>query len=283
MPNSSAAGHRGALCRDGRAVAVADAGSDAPRPSVSDLGAVRCAGAELGLRRISRAGRRAGGRPCRPRRQAGRIRADPSRQLHRGRDGLVRLRRARRHCRHHQHPLGAGRDGIFCGSLRRGCRDHAACLCRDDRPALPELALARGDFARRRRRACARPRRTTRRSFRSAVRRQRRPAAPHHRPVGAMQRAIYLGHHIATESGAMDPCQCAVGRQGQRVASGSAPRRRAPDLPAAVSYQCAGLLDAGEPVGRGFLRDPAAVFREPVLEGRRSSTAAPGPRPSRFA
>ena len=43
-------------------------------------------------------------------------------------------------------------------------------------------------------------------------------------------------------------------------------RRRAPDLSAAVSHQRAGLFDAGEPVGRRHLRDPAAVFREPVLE-----------------
>ena len=218
------------------------------------------------LRRISRARRCAGRRPGRARRQARRIRADPSRQLHRGHAGLVCLRRTRRHCGHHQHPLGAGGDGIFRRSLRRGGRHHPACLCRDHRPALPQPALARGDFARRRRRTRARPSRTARRQFRGAVRRQRRPAAPRRRSFRALQRAIYLRHHVAAEGGAVDPCQCAVGRQGQRGAPGPASRRRAPDLSAAVSYQCAGLFDAGEPVGRRYLRDPAAVFRQPVLE-----------------
>ena len=122
-----------------------------PRSSVPDLGAVRRAGADLALRRIPRAGRRAGRGACRARRQAGRVRADPSRQLHRGDAGVVRLRRTRRHRGHHQHPLGAGGDGIFRRPLRRGGRDHAAGLCRDDRGALQEPALARGDFARRRR------------------------------------------------------------------------------------------------------------------------------------
>ena len=103
----------------------------APRPSVPDLGAVRCAGAELELRRISRARRRARGGACQARRQAGRICADPSRQLHRGAAGLVCLRRTRRHRGDHQHPLGAGRDGIFRRPLRRGRRDHPAGLCRD--------------------------------------------------------------------------------------------------------------------------------------------------------
>ena len=48
--------------------------------------------------------------------------------------------------------------------------------------------------------------------------RQRRPAAPRHRSARAMQRAIYLGHHVAAQGGAVDPRQCAVGRQGQRLA-----------------------------------------------------------------
>ena len=38
-------------------------------------------------------------------------------------------------------------DGIFCRPLRRGRRDHAAGLCRDDRGALQGPALDRGDLA----------------------------------------------------------------------------------------------------------------------------------------
>ncbi len=187
-------------------------------PSVPDLGTVRRAGANLALRRIPRAGRRAGRRPCGARHQAGRICVDPSGQLHRGHAGVVRLRRTRRHRRHHQHPLGAGGDGIFCRTLRRRRRDHAAWPCRNDLRALPEFALAGGDFARRRRRPRAGHRSAARRQFRSAVRRQRRPAAPRHRSLRAVQCAIYLRHHVAAEGGAVDPRQCAVGRQGQRRA-----------------------------------------------------------------
>ena len=222
---------------------------------------------QMELRRIPRPRRRAGRGARRARHKTRRIRADPSRQLHRGDAGLVRLRRTRRHRRHHQHPLRACRDGVFCRSLRRGRRDHPARLCRDDLGALPGLALDRGDFARRGRRARASP--ATRRRLRVVVRRQRRPSAPRHRSIRALQRAIYLRHHVAAEGGAVDPCQRAVGRQGQRRASGSARRRRAPDLFAAVPHQRAGLFDAGKPVGRRLLRDPAAVFREPVLERRR--------------
>ena len=47
---------------------------------------------------------------------------------------------------------------------------------------------------------------------------------------------------------------------------GPARRRRAPDLSAAVPHQRAGLFDAGDPVGRRNLRDPAALLGEPVLE-----------------
>src|SRR5664280_1727478 len=56
---------------------------------------------------------------------------------------------------------------------------------------------------------------------------------------------------------------------GAKVNASHEDRRRAPDLSAAVPHQRAGLFDAREPVGRRFLRDPAAVFREPVLEYRR--------------
>ncbi len=70
-------------------------------------------------------------------------------------------------------------------------------------------------------------------------------------PARALQRAIYLGHHVAPESGAVDPCQRAVGRQDQRRAPGSASERRASDLSAAVPHQRAGLFDARKPVGRG--------------------------------
>ena len=113
-----------------RAVAAADARREPARPSVPDLGAVRGAGAEMALRRISRARRRARRRPGQARRQARRIRADPSRQLHRGHAGMVCLRRARRHRGDHQHPLGGGRNGIFRRPLRRGRRHHPAGLCR---------------------------------------------------------------------------------------------------------------------------------------------------------
>ena len=81
----------------------------------------------------------------------------------------------------------------------------------------------------------------------------------------ALQRAIHLRHHVAAEGGAMDPRQCAVGRQGQCRASGPARRRRAPDLSAAVSHQCTGLFDAGEPLGRWHLRHPAALLGKPLL------------------
>ena len=50
---------------------------------------------------------------------------------------------------------------------------------------------------------------------RRLVRRQRRPAAPRQRSARTLQRAIYLRHHVAAEGGAVDPCQCAVGRQDQ--------------------------------------------------------------------
>ena len=73
------------------------------------------------------------------RRQARRICADPSRQLHRGHAGLVCLRRTRRHRGDHQHPLGGGRDGIFRRSLRRGRRHHPARLCRTDLGAIAAI------------------------------------------------------------------------------------------------------------------------------------------------
>ncbi len=38
------------------------------------------------------------------------------------------------------------------------------------------------------------------------------------RPVRAVQRSIYLRHHVAAEGGAVDARQCAVGRQDQRRA-----------------------------------------------------------------
>ena len=62
-------------------MAAADAGREPPQPSVPDLGAVRGPGAELVLRRVLRARRRAFRRPCQARHQAGRICADRSRQL----------------------------------------------------------------------------------------------------------------------------------------------------------------------------------------------------------
>ena len=153
----------------------------------------------------------------------------------------------------------------FAESLRRGGRDHPAGLCRDDFGALPEFALDRGDFARCGGSTGAGLQSPAQRQFRGAVRRQRRPAAPRHRSAGRLQRAIHLRHHVAPEGGAVDPRQCAVGRQDQRRPPGFARRRRAPDLSAAVPHQRAGLFDAGEPVGRRNLRDPAAVLREPVL------------------
>ena len=144
---TGSAGHRRAIRGARRAVAAADARREPPQPSVPDLGAVRGAGADLVLRRISRARRRAGRRARHARHQARRICADPSRQLHRGHAGLVRLRRTRRHRGHHQHPLGGGGNGIFRRSLRRGGRDHPAGLCRTDLGQLPRPALDRGDLA----------------------------------------------------------------------------------------------------------------------------------------
>ena len=81
----------------------------------------------------------------------------------------------------------------------------------------------------------------------------------------ALQRAIHLRHHVAAEGGAVDARQCAVGRQG--LARIRTARATCSDLSAAVSHQCAGLFDGGEPVGRRHLRDPAAVFGKPVLAG----------------
>ena len=144
---TGSAGHCRPLRRPRRAVAAADARREPPRPSVPDLGAVRGPGAEMVLRRISRARRRAFRRPRQTRHQARRICADPSRQLHRGGSGLVCLRRARRHRGHHQHPLGGGGNRIFRRPLRRGRRHHPARLCRTDLGQLPRPALDRGDLA----------------------------------------------------------------------------------------------------------------------------------------
>src|SRR5205823_9844468 len=74
---TASAGHCGAIHRARRAVAVANAGRNPPRSSVSDLDAVRGAGAELDLRRISRARRRARRGSRRARSEPRRIRADP--------------------------------------------------------------------------------------------------------------------------------------------------------------------------------------------------------------
>jgi len=69
-----------------------------------------------------------------------------------------------------------------------------------------------------------------------------RPAARSIHP--ALQRAVYFRHHV----------------RGRRRCCGLTPTRYA-----AVPHQRAGLFDAGQPVGRRILRDPAPVFREPVL------------------
>ena len=179
---------------------------------------------------------------------------------------MVRLRRTRCHRRHDEHALGSRRDRILCRPLPRGRRDHAARLRGVGRRELPRSQMDRRHVARCRRRKDSR--RVKGRTLRSFVRRQRRPAAPRHRSACAVQRTIHVGHHVAAESRVVDSCQRIVGREGQRVASGSAQDRCASGLFAAVSYQRTGLFDAVEPVGRRHLRDPAAVFRAAILAGR---------------
>src|SRR3954467_1006928 len=87
------AGHCRTLRGARRAMAATDARREPPQPSIFDLGAVRGPGTEMVLWRISRARRPAFRGPCETRHQAGRICADPPEQLHRGRSGLVCLRR----------------------------------------------------------------------------------------------------------------------------------------------------------------------------------------------
>ena len=163
------------------------------------------------------------GGACEARHQARRICPDPSRQLHRGDAGLVCLRRTRCHRGDHQHPLGAGRNGIFRRSLRRGGRDHPAGLrrvgvgqCR----GLRWTAVSRTTQARRRRRLTP-----ARRQLRRAVRRQRRPAAPRHRSISAVQRAIHLRHDVAPEGGAVDrtPTRCGAPRSMPRTKTSTTP------------------------------------------------------------
>ena len=102
---------------------------------------------------------------------------------------------------------------------------------------------------------------------RPAVRRHRRraAAAPRARPAGAVQRAVHLGHHLAAQGRAVDPCQRAVGRAHQRRARRPAPRGRASGAPAAVPHQRAGLFGAGLPVGRRHRGGDAALFGQPLL------------------
>jgi crotonobetaine/carnitine-CoA ligase len=42
--------------------------------------------------------------------------------------------------------------------------------------------------------------------------------APRRRSARTLQRAVYIRHDVAPEGGALDPCQRAMGRQGQRRA-----------------------------------------------------------------
>ena len=101
----------------------------------------------------------------------------------------------------------AGHCGAVAAITQPAYAELISAHCRDlrwiavishDAGAVPAQGAARGD------------------SFEIIVRRQRRPAAPRHRPVRALQRAIYLRHHVAPEGGAVDPRQRAVGRQDQR-------------------------------------------------------------------
>ena len=95
-------------------------------------------------------------------------------------------------------------------------------------------------------------------------------------PAAAALGALHLGHHLAPQGRGLDACERTLGGAGERGARGPAADRRAPDLPAALPRQCAGLLAAGDALGRGRRRccsrngPPAASGRSP----RR--TAPPG-------
>ena len=271
VESRSGAGHRRAICRNGRAVAAADARRDPPGTSISDL-----APFDAPARRWTygefheRVGALAAGlnaRGVKP----GEFMSDPSGQLRRGDARLVRLRRTRRHCGDHQHPLGAGGNGIFRRPLRRGGRDHAASLCRNDLGALPQPALDRGDFARCGCRARAGPQAPRGDSFEALFadsadrpRRATDPLAPcsvqYTSGTTSRPKAV-----LWTHANALWGAKVNAAHQDLHA------RRRASDLSAAVPHQRAGLFDAGEPVGRRNLRDPATVFRQPFLERRRGA------------
>ncbi len=217
----------------------------------------------LQLRRVPRPRRPPRRRPEAARRAARRCAADPPRQLPRGAAGLVRLRLDRRRRGDHQRACGWRRAGLLRRAQRRGGGDHAAALRRTGGQPLPAAALAGRDRHRQRRDAGQRARSP------QPLRRHRRraAAAPCARSAGAVQRAVHLGHHGASQGCAVDPRQRAVGRAHQRHARRPAARRRAPGAPAAVPHQCTGLLGAGLPVGRRDGGAAAALFGKPLLAG----------------